>query len=73
MRGERANFTRLVLGCIEAKFCKNMRWKALAEIYILHSFAPFWNLKSFVKKVLNFFLISIILIKFSQIILLNFD
>ena len=22
VRGERANFTRLVLGCIEAKFCK---------------------------------------------------
>ena len=33
---ERANFTGLVLGCIEADFCKQMpntRLKALAEIY----------------------------------------
>ena len=22
---------------------ENMRWKALAEIYTMHSFAPFWN------------------------------
>ena len=36
------------MGCIEAKCCKkilkiiqNMRWKALAEIYTMHSFAPF--------------------------------
>ena len=31
---------RLVLGCIEAKFCKylvNTRWKALAEIYTMPS------------------------------------
>ena len=46
--GEGANLTRFVLGCIEAKFCKqlvNTRWKALAEIYTMHSFAPFsWNL-----------------------------
>ena len=21
----------------------NIRWKALAEIYTMHSFAPFWN------------------------------
>ena len=42
VRGEQANLTRLVLSCIEAKFCKkNMRWKALAEIYTMHSFAPF--------------------------------
>ena len=42
VRGERAHFTRLVLGCIEAKFAKkNMPWKALAEIYKMHSFAPF--------------------------------
>ena len=49
VRGERANFTRLFLGCAEAKFCKllsavNTRWKALAEIYTMHSFAPFSNL-----------------------------
>ena len=37
-----ANFGELVLGGIEAKFCKeNTRWKALAEIYTMHSFAPF--------------------------------
>jgi len=37
----------LVIGCIEAKFrnkiCVGMRWKALAEIYTMHSFEPFWN------------------------------
>ena len=27
----------------------NTRWKALVEIYTMHSFAPFWNLKFFVK------------------------
>ena len=27
----------------------NTRWKALAEIYTIHSFAPFSNLKIFVK------------------------
>ena len=27
----------------------NMRWKALAEIYTMHSFAPFSMLKIFVK------------------------
>ena len=48
VRGERANLKKLVLGvgggCIEAKFCKKKtRWKALAEIYTMHSFAPFWN------------------------------
>ena len=30
---------------------QNMRWKALAEIYTMHSFAPVSNLKMFV----NFF------------------
>ena len=24
-------------------FQANMRWNALAEIYAMHSFAPFWN------------------------------
>ena len=28
----------------------NTRWKALAEIYTMHSFAPFSNLNFFVKK-----------------------
>ena len=32
-----ANFERLVLGCIEAKFCKfNIRWRALDEIYKIY-------------------------------------
>ena len=44
-----ANLTGLVLGCIEAKFCKKIcvgiriYLKTLAEIYKMHSFAPFWN------------------------------
>ena len=35
-----ANFERLVLGCIEAKFWKwivNTRWKALGEIYNIYT------------------------------------
>ena len=53
VRGERANFTKLVISCIEAKFFRtsevsqilqeNTRWKALGEIYTMHSFASFWN------------------------------
>ena len=58
----------------EAKFCKilqvNIRWKALAEIYTMHSFAPFWNplakngapfsnLNFFVKNRQNFFAIEL--------------
>ena len=35
----------------------NTRWKALAEIYTMHSFAPFSNLKIFVKKCCFFFLL----------------
>ena len=34
----------------------NTRWKALAEIYTMHSFAPLSNLKISVKKSLNFLL-----------------
>ena len=50
VHGERANFTRLLLGCTEATICKLILdgiaicWKALAEIYTMHSFAPFSNL-----------------------------
>ena len=43
------NFEGLVLGCIEAKVLqvlKNTRWKAVAEMYTMHSFAPFFNLKN---------------------------
>ena len=37
----------------------NTRWKALAEIYTLHSFAPFSNLNFFVKNRQNFFAIEL--------------
>ena len=36
-------------------FQVNTRWKALAEIYTMHSFAPFSNLNFFVKNRLFFF------------------
>ena len=32
-----------VLGNVSRRFIVNTRWKALAEIYTVHSFAPFWN------------------------------
>ena len=35
-------------------------WKALAEIYTMHSFAPFSNLNFFVKNRQTFFAIEII-------------
>ena len=48
-----ANFTRLVLGCIESRNENlqenNMRWKALAEIYTMHFFAPFSKLNFLLK------------------------
>ena len=50
---ESTNFTALVLGCIEAKFCKQilkMGLKALAEIYTMHSFAQLCNLNFLSKK-----------------------
>ena len=37
----------------------NPRWKALAEIYTMHSFAPFSNLNFFVKNRQNFFTIEL--------------
>ena len=37
----------------------NTRWKALAEIYTMHSFAPFSNLKFFVKNCQTFFAIEL--------------
>ena len=36
----------------------NTRWKALAEIYTMHSFAPFFNLKLSVKNRQHFFAIE---------------
>ena len=36
----------------------NTRWKALAEIYTMHSFAPFFNLKISAKIVIIFFAIE---------------
>ena len=35
---------------------ENMRWKTLAEIYTMHSFAPFANLNFLFEKLLKFFL-----------------
>ena len=37
----------------------NTRWKALAEIYTMHSFAPFSNLNFFVKNRQNVFAIEL--------------
>ena len=37
----------------------NTRWKALAEIYTMHSFAPCSNLNFFVKNRQNFFAIEL--------------
>ena len=36
----------------------NTRWKALAEIYTMHSFAPFFNLKTSTKNRQHFFAIE---------------
>ena len=47
-REERANFTRLVLGYVEADLCKyivHTYLKALAEIYTIHTFAQISGLK----------------------------
>ena len=53
------NFEGLVLGCIDADFLQvNTRWKALAEIYTMHSFAPFFNLKISAKNRQHFFAIE---------------
>ena len=41
-----AYFERLVLGCVEADFCKevlNTRLKALDEIYKIYTLLIFWN------------------------------
>jgi len=53
-----------------------MRWKALAEIYTMHSFAPFSNLNFFVKLLRNFrhffhsfCYFSVILLDFFEILL----
>ena len=50
VRGERANFTVLVLCCINLVsevgiqiLQQNMSWKAFAPIYTMYSFAPFRN------------------------------
>ena len=55
VRGERANLKGLVLGGGGSRLYRsqilqvNTRWKALVEIYTMHSFAPFSILKMFVK------------------------
>ena len=54
----------------------NSRWKPLAEIYTIHSFAPLSNLSSFFfKSVLEFFQKMLIFPNFYKIcrILLNFE
>ena len=47
--GERANFTILILGCLEADFCNLCifveKREALAEIYTMHSILQLSNLK----------------------------
>ena len=59
-----------LLGCIEAKFCnkiiEHMRWKALAEIYTMHSFAPFWKLNFCLKiaEIFALFLPNLFLLNF---------
>ena len=48
VRGERANLTRLVIGCIEATFCKkNALESSRRDLHNarLYSFAPFSKLK----------------------------
>ena len=46
----------------------NIRWKALAEIYTMHSFSPFSNLNFFVKNRQNFFDIELMnIIEYSLI------
>ena len=49
MHGERANFTWLVLGCIEADFCNQILvgiGEALADIYAIHSVLQLQYLKT---------------------------
>ena len=49
------NLFGLVLGSTEAKILQvNIRWKVLAEIYTMHSFAPFYNLNVFCENLLSF-------------------
>merc|ERR1712118_335335 len=50
----------------------NTRWKALAEIYTMHSFAPFWNLNFFVKNRQNFFAIEKLNFRFFFIFSIEF-
>ena len=44
----------------------NTRWKALAEIYTMHSFAPFFNLKMSAKNRQHFFAIEELNFRFFQ-------
>ena len=59
MHGKRADFTGLVLDCIEADFCNPVLvgkngGKALAEIYTMHFVLQLSNLKVSVKKLTMF-------------------
>ena len=56
----RPNFEGLVSRLYRRRFLQvNTRWKVLAEIYTMHSFAPFSNLNFFVKNRQNFFAIEL--------------
>ena len=50
----------------------NMRWKALAEIYTIHSFAPFFNLKISAKNPQHFFAIELLNFRFFSFSASNF-
>ena len=57
------NFPQTSRGSLSAVstpiFASNFSLKALAEIYTMHSFAPFFNLNFFVKNRQNFFAIEL--------------
>ena len=50
----------------------NMRLKALAEIYVMHSFAPFFNLKISAKNRQHFFAIELLNFRFFFIFCVEF-
>ena len=47
----------------------NTRWKALAEIYTMHSFAPFFNLKISAKNRQHFFAIEYLNLHFFTLVI----
>ena len=72
-----ANFERLVLGCINAKFCKkNTRLKALDEIFkiytLLQLWTPIWKPRKAPLSIQNFSQISSMFFAFSESYFQNF-